>query len=348
MSWKTSNLWGWIANWTGRTNQMLFNFTRGISHRSPTYQLHLSPKTRFGDPKNPLQGNAGNFREIQGFLLNNIEIPRERPIQGSPGNAFWGSQTGILGWFSWADENGQSWYVGHGGGIRICLACSRNNSPTTPNYCWCGTTQCRFAPFLTGEGQKGTPKRGREETSENVMTNRSPSPPTPFCQRPSPAPPPPLPLMSSEEQKRGKLVREVGGPKDKTNGRERDALSWHFLPHPLPGVPFWPSPISTFRSGDLGKGWVRKISSHKVRWFTEWPKPLHWIAFPVEFLTKGFIHLMPCPHSVTRRFSSLISASSHPLPQTPLRTFLKCQLPSFQCRFASFLSIPFLMPVSEI
>ena len=26
---------------------------------------------------------------------------------------------------------------------------------------------------------------------------------------------------------------------------------------------------------------------------------------------------MPCPHSVKKRFSSLISASSHPLPQTP-------------------------------
>ena len=33
------------------------------------------------------------------------------------------------------------------------------------------------------------------------------------------------PLMSSEVQKRGKLVREVRGPKDKTNRRERDALS---------------------------------------------------------------------------------------------------------------------------
>ena len=55
-------------------------------------------------------------------------------------------------------------------------------------------------------------------------------------------PPRPLSSMSSEVQKRGKLVREVGGPKDKTNGRERDALSWHFLSRPLPGVPFWPSP----------------------------------------------------------------------------------------------------------
>ena len=52
----------------------------------------------------------------------------------------------------------------------------------------------------------------------------------PFCN--------PLTFMSSEVQKRGKLVREVRGPKDKTNGRERDALSWHFLSRRLPGVPF--------------------------------------------------------------------------------------------------------------
>ena len=38
-------------------------------------------------------------------------------------------------------------------------------------------------------------------------------------------PPPPLPLMSSEVQKRGELAREVRGPEEKTNGRERDALS---------------------------------------------------------------------------------------------------------------------------
>ena len=31
------------------------------------------------------------------------------------------------------------------------------------------------------------------------------------------------------------------------------------------------------------------------------------------------IHWMPCPHSVTRRFSSLISVSSYPFPQTPFQ-----------------------------
>ena len=59
--------------------------------------------------------------------------------------------------------------------------------------------------------------------SENVMTNRSPSLQPLFL---SEAPPPrPLPLMSSEVYVRGKLVREVRVCKDKTNGRERDALS---------------------------------------------------------------------------------------------------------------------------
>ena len=58
--------------------------------------------------------------------------------------------------------------------------------------------------------------------------------------------------MSSEVQKRGKLVREVRGPRDKTNGRDRDALSWHFLSGPLPGVPFWPSPILEVNPSSLG------------------------------------------------------------------------------------------------
>ena len=73
-----------------------------MDHRCPTYQLHLPPKTRRGDPKSPLQRNAGKFREIQGFLLNNIEMPRKRPIQGTPGVSFWGSQIGI-----WDDSPGR-------------------------------------------------------------------------------------------------------------------------------------------------------------------------------------------------------------------------------------------------
>ena len=65
--------------------------------------------------------------------------------------------------------------------------------------------------------------------------------------------------MFSEVQKRGKLVREVGGSKDKTNGRERDALSWHFLSRPLPGVPFWPSPIISWGSKSVSVIWADSL-----------------------------------------------------------------------------------------
>ena len=87
-----------------------------------------------------------------------------------------------------------------------------------------------------GEGQKGTPKKGTgRKTSANVMTNRFPSPPTPFYQNP---PPPPLPLMSSEAQKRGKLVREVTGPKDKTMMGVGGTLCHDiFCPVPFPASP---------------------------------------------------------------------------------------------------------------
>ena len=44
-------------------------------------------------------------------------------------------------------------------------------------------------------------------------------------------------------------------------------------------------------SRDLGRGWALKILILGVQRFNEWPKPLHWIAFPVEFLTNTFIQL---------------------------------------------------------
>ena len=61
---------------------------------------------------------------------------------------------------------------------------------------------------------------------------------------------------------------------------------------------------------------AENFNFHSPGWFTEWRQPLHWIAFLVEFLTKAFIHWMPRPHSVK---TPLISASSHPLPQTPFQ-----------------------------
>ena len=37
------------------------------------------------------------------------------------------------------------------------------------------------------------------------------------------------------------------------------------------------------------------FSIFRVRRFTEWPGPLHWIAFPIEILTKPLIHWIPSP-----------------------------------------------------
>ena len=82
-----------------------------------------------------------------------------------------------------------------------------------------------------------------------------------------------------------------------------------------------------YRSGDLGRGWVQTISVFRVRQFIESPEPLQWFVSPVEFVTKAFIHWMPFPHSVKRRFSSLIYASSHPLSQTPFQHYHAPQKP---------------------
>ena len=79
-----------------------------------------------------------------------------------------------------------------------------------------------------------------------------------------------------------------------------------------------------------GRRWAQKNLISRIRRFTEWPQLLQWIAFPVKFLTKAFIHWMPCPHSVNRRFSSLISASWHPLPRTPFQGILKVEIGVFK------------------
>ena len=39
------------------------------------------------------------------------------------------------------------------------------------------------------------------------------------------------------------------------------------------------------RSRDLGRGWAQQNSIFRAQRFTEWPKPLQWIAFPAHFLT---------------------------------------------------------------
>ena len=60
----------------------------------------------------------------------------------------------------------------------------------------------------------------------------------------------------------------------------------------------------------LERGWGRR--------FSEWPEPLHWIAFPVEILTKPLIHCIASPLCTENPFFSLKSASSHPLPKNRL------------------------------
>ena len=94
-----------------------------VMDRSPLPNISASfpLKMRFGDPKSPLQENIGKFWEIRGFLWKNVVIPSKRPIQGTPRNSLWESQLGILGWFSLADESGQSWYVGRRGAMEINL-----------------------------------------------------------------------------------------------------------------------------------------------------------------------------------------------------------------------------------
>ena len=47
------------------------------------------------------------------------------------------------------------------------------------------------------------------------------------------------------------------------------------------------------------------------------PNPFTELPFLFNFPTKAFIQGMPWPHSVKRRFSSLISASSPPLRSNP-------------------------------
>ena len=64
------------------------------------------------------------------------------------------------------------------------------------------------------------------------------------------------------------------------------------------------------------------FSNFGVRRFTEWLGPLHWIAFPVEILTKRLIHWIPPPFSLKTPFFSLKSASSDPLPKNRLLAVL--------------------------
>ena len=69
-----------------------------------------------------------------------------------------------------------------------------------------------------------------------------------------------------------------------------------------------------FREGDEDSN----FSIFRVWWFSEGPEPLHWIAFPVEILTKPLIHWIASLLSLKNPCFSLQSAPSHPLPKTRL------------------------------
>ena len=78
----------------------------------------------------------------------------------------------------------------------------------------------------------------------------------------------------------------------------------------------WTRIRADFREGDEDSN----FSIFRVRHFSEWPEPLHWIAFPVEILTKPLIQWIASPLLTDWKtlFCSLKSASSHPLPKNRL------------------------------
>ena len=79
----------------------------------------------------------------------------------------------------------------------------------------------------------------------------------------------------------------------------------------------------------IGLFLARNFSVFRVRRFSEWPEPLHWIAFPVEILTKPLIHWIACPLFTENPFFSTencfvasagpkIGSDSVEFPQRPL------------------------------
>ena len=56
------------------------------------------------------------------------------------------------------------------------------------------------------------------------------------------------------------------------------------------------------RSWFSGRGWAQKNSFFRFLRFAEWPRPLHWMAFRLEILTKPLIHWMPPPFSLQSPF----------------------------------------------
>ena len=71
----------------------------------PRYQLHLPPKTRFGDPQKPSPRKARKISGNSGFPIKDYGIAKKRPIQGIPRNSFWDPERAF-----WDDFPG--WMIG--------------------------------------------------------------------------------------------------------------------------------------------------------------------------------------------------------------------------------------------
>ena len=62
------------------------------------------------------------------------------------------------------------------------------------------------------------------------------------------------------------------------------------------GISHWAAKFQPWIRADLREGGEdSNFSVFRVRRFTEWPGALHWIAFPVEILTKPLIHWVASP-----------------------------------------------------
>ena len=84
-----------------------------------------------------------------------------------------------------------------------------------------------------------------------------------------------------------------------------------------------------FREGDEDSN----FSLFRVRRFTESPGPLHWIAFPVEILTKPPIHWIACPLFTEKPFffteKCFVASPSQKSAQMSSRSPRKCRYPLF-------------------
>ena len=151
----------------------------------------------------------------------------------------------ILRIFYWFVQFSSCWALFWGGGehnfadknLWTSRLTVHNERKFSPKFFWpkfLGTPLESWTSAPSGHRWRpGTPRRGRDEKRQKMSWQIGLLPSNPILSEPPP--PPRLPLMSSEVQKRGKLVREVRGSKDKTDA------NGHFLSRPLPGVPFWPS-----------------------------------------------------------------------------------------------------------